>query len=256
VKEMKEKYHHFLGKDQPLPRKETPPASPPERDTVSFLSSTASLEFAESVRNSSMKSLQSSSLSTGLDLGSSQDLFDEMNQTQMNKLGSIVKRISPPPPTDWTRVGYGKNGTDELSGMFIDPSDQYKTTSKDFFPDLVYAPSQPVSRNMMSETEKLAEFKKKKFEIIKQRQKEHIDRIFTGIEMEETIKKMQRDARVQKAAKSIAEYCQFAYAEDLKNQTKMPLSGIQKKTDNASYTRMWGGSADSQFNANKFPTST
>eukprot|EP00638_Chattonella_subsalsa_P021647 CAMPEP_0117896172 /NCGR_PEP_ID=MMETSP0950-20121206/27096_1 /TAXON_ID=44440 /ORGANISM="Chattonella subsalsa, Strain CCMP2191" /LENGTH=666 /DNA_ID=CAMNT_0005757237 /DNA_START=132 /DNA_END=2132 /DNA_ORIENTATION=+ len=250
TKEMKQKYQEFLGRTGEPEVQPDPPKTPPEMDTVEALQLTSKFDLDRF--NRTQEAMANLKLDTKTDIASSQDLFSDMSATQEMKMGSIVKRITAPPPTDWTRVGYGGNGMDRTSGMYTTSDQRFKTTSKEHFADVIYAPNQPVTRETVSDTEKLAKFRKKKFETIRRRQKEHVDRIFAGIEMEETIKKMQTDARIQSKAKSLAKYCEFAYAEDLKNVKKMPLMGMQKKASNENYARMWGGSPDSQFNTPDF----
>jgi hypothetical protein len=61
---------------------------------------------------------------------SSQELFQDIVDTNNARASSICPRFRPAPPTDWPRIGYGGDGVYKNTGMYMDPVGQY-TTSND-----------------------------------------------------------------------------------------------------------------------------
>ena len=77
-------------------------------------------------------------------LRDSAHVFEDMSNTKKFQLSSICPRFVPPPPTDWARTGYGGDGVDAKSALFLPPSERFNTTANAYFTPLLYEPNQPV----------------------------------------------------------------------------------------------------------------
>ena len=104
----------------------------------------------------------------------SNDLFADMQRTQQIQMDGICPRFVPPPPTDWSRVGYGGNGTDNQSAQYLQRNSRFRTTNTDYFAPLVYKPNQPVKRNTVSDADR-ATIERKKF-VAERRRKQQVSK--------------------------------------------------------------------------------
>ena len=102
----------------------------------------------------------------------SNDLFSDMQRTQQIQMDGICPRFVPPPPTDWSRVGYGGNGTDNQSAQYLQRDSRFRTTNTDYFAPLVYKPNQPVKRNTVSDADR-GTIERKKF-VVERRRKQQV----------------------------------------------------------------------------------
>ena len=60
---------------------------------------------------------------------SSQSLFADIVQRNEEKQSSICPRFTVPAPTEWDRIGYGGNGIQRDSGLYLGTRGQYTTTN-------------------------------------------------------------------------------------------------------------------------------
>lgn len=254
--EANREYQEFLGVGPPPPGGLGPPEEEEEeRDTFTALTATAQLDArAINIPSVHASGMQQTVGQTAIRPAhaTGQGVFDEMASTQELAMTRITKRVMAPPPTDWSRTGLGGNGTLRGTALFADDRERFSTTNGAMFARLNYAPNQPVTRDTLSDTDRLAAFRTTKFDTIGRRQAAHVERILRGAAMEKELQEMRAHERMVNKARTRAKYEAFAYEEAEKGFKKMPLTGMKKKTMGAAYTRMWGGSPDSQFNTPDF----
>ncbi len=155
-----------------------------------------------------------------------------------NVYASKGKRIISQGPSDWSRVGLG--------GDVSEPDDQFLTTSSRFFPPLLYEPSQPVSRNLVSEAD-LA-FKKKEFVRNQryQRTQANLEITRQRIEAEQLEKQMRSLRREASRIEDSIRYKTSVMLNDLYNFKQQPLQRMAKRQNIHLADRMWGGSQEKQ----------
>jgi len=216
-------------------------------------------------------------------LNNSQELFSEMKQKKAEQLAAICPRFMSLPPTDWTRTGCGGNGVDPNSAGYKSFRNN-TTTTNDYYPPIIYVPNQPVSRNLMSDSQKGFEEKKSSAYKRKKRTDSNFRTIMERVKMEETMQSMNEDQKLKEKvsdqsgggggrgkarntfrattiltifsiplARSSAQstamlnYFSTIYAADAKLQKKESGNGLLKKSHPKFAHRMWGGSDASPF---------
>eukprot|EP01041_Mallomonas_annulata_P008667 gene8667-17883_t len=153
---------------------------------------------------------------------------------------------------DWSRVGVGGGGRggagDKLSGMELEGSDRYRTTTGSYFSDLHYESNGSVSRTSISDAESDHKKRQMRFENRLNRTKRNLEITKNRVELEELMKNVLQERRAQNVAKSNLRYVSTLYLDDLKGFSKLPLEHMQKKMNRPMHDFMWG---DHQNNQNK-----
>lgn len=153
------------------------------------------------------------------------------------------KKLPPTQSTDWTRVGYGSNEPrcgSTLSGMEVDNSKRYQTTTDSYFPPVKYALDGTISRDMMSDAEKDRMKRLEKFENRLARTKHNIEVSRNRVELEELLKQLTQERRAQHLARNNLKYVSNLYLQDLKGFEKLPLNQMQRKSNPEMYKKTWG----------------
>lgn len=148
-------------------------------------------------------------------------------------------------PTDWSRVGFG--GTDEGGGYGDNnESDRFVTTNSKYYPPLVYEPSQPVQRHLVSEADIAA--RKKSF--IRQqryaRKQANMEVTQTRLEYETLEKQIRSLRREQSRIEDNIRYKTSIFLDDLQQFRSQPLQRMAKRQNIELSDRMWNGNSDKQ----------
>lgn len=177
----------------------------------------------------------------------SDQLFEDMQATQVGMLSSICPRFLPQPPTDWSRVGYGGNGTNPSSGIYLDGASRFQTTNSLHFSSLVYSPSEPVRRACKSDADIRAENRKAKLLRKQQVLKRTAQATDERIRLSEAMMEMDSEQRLRRKATEMLRYFSATYQRDEEETRRR--NGMHKKGNKKQFDRMWNGSKDNQFHA-------
>ena len=136
------------------------------------------------------------------------DIFDDMHETKMTQLSSICPRFVPPKPTDWSRVGYGGNGTHPHSGLYAAPEKQYTTTNANYLKPLNYKPNQPVSRDCVSDAQVGVVAAKQRLKARKTRLRKNMATIMRNVKLQEQMQFMNEEQILKEKAHQMLTYFQ------------------------------------------------
>jgi len=211
-------------------------------DEDSFLRS-RSLPILNDTTSNSAKLFQKSAK-----LDNYEQVFNEMSRTKQMQMASTCPRIVPPPPTDWTRVGYGGNGTKSESGLFVTPDDRFRTTNSLYFTKLDYRPNFPVSRANMGDAAQSTQTRLRKMAAKNARRTTNMQTIQKRLRAEEAMKKMSLEQSLKFRAATLHRYYETAYQRDEDIAAKLPPENMQKRSAELMARRVWGGSPESPFN--------
>jgi hypothetical protein len=165
------------------------------------------------------------------------------------------KRAMHTGPTDWSRVGVGgTNGAD--SGYGRNEDDPFLTTNAKYYPPLIYKPSQPVGRDLVSESE--INFRKKEFQRAERyaRLKANTEVTRVRLEYEQVEKEVRTLRRDHGRLEDKIRYQTAMFLNDLKGYKAQPLVRMAKKQNIHLSDRMWNGNVDHHIPENRDFTST
>jgi hypothetical protein len=171
---------------------------------------------------------------------SSEDLFHDMAQTSAMQMAAICPRFMKQEPTDWTRVGYGGNGTMKRSGLYAPPASHANTTSNEYYTPLLYVPNQSVSRTTVSDAEKSMTKRQDRLARRQQRTTKNVDVIHERLRLEEDMKFMDGAQKTREKAQAMLSYFKTKYDADAIVERKQGV--MQVKGNHLCHSRMWGGS--------------
>lgn len=95
-------------------------------------------------------------------LTSSGNIFADLRMTNRLKLLYTRPLFVSPPPTDWTRTGCGGNGISTESGLYLPSCERFITTSQSYFKPLRCNPNGSMSRDTVSDAEKVMNERKRR----------------------------------------------------------------------------------------------
>jgi hypothetical protein len=152
------------------------------------------------------------------------------------------KRATHAGPTDWSRVGVGggAGSSGELPSGTVDDN-PFLTTNAKFYPPLIYRPSQPVARDLVSESE--INFRKKEFQRAERyaRAKANMDVTRVRLEYEIVEKEVRALRRDHGRVEDRIRYQTAMLLNDLKGYKSQPLVRMAKKQNINLSDRMWNG---------------
>ena len=159
------------------------------------------------------------------------------------------KRSMHTGPTDWSRVGVGGAGESGYANGSED--DHFQTTNSVLYPPLIYRPSQPVTRNLVSEAE--INFRKKEFQRAERyaRMKANTDVTKTRLEYEIVEKEVHQLRRNHGRIENRIRYQTAMLLNDLKGFKSQPLVRMAKKQNIHLSDRMWNGNAEHNVPENR-----
>ena len=82
----------------------------------------------------------------------SEGVFDDMRRTRTQQMAGICPRFVPQEPTDWTRTGLGGDGMSPKSGVYLDPTQRFGTTTNRYYTPIIYEPNKPCRRENVSDS--------------------------------------------------------------------------------------------------------
>ena len=82
----------------------------------------------------------------------SEGVFDDMRKTRTQQMAGICPRFVPQEPTDWTRTGLGGDGMSPKSGVYLDPTQRFGTTTNRYYTPIIYEPNKPCRRENVSDS--------------------------------------------------------------------------------------------------------
>ena len=159
------------------------------------------------------------------------------------------RRVIHQGPTDWTRVGIGGDHSHNEHSHRHDTfseNDRYLTTTNKFFPPLIYEPSQPVDRDLISDAALVA----RKKDYIRQqryaRKMANLEVTRTRLEFEAIQKEIRQLNRQQSRIEDNIRYKTNVFIEDLQQFRMQPLQRMAKRQNIELSDRMWNGSIEKQ----------
>jgi hypothetical protein len=178
-------------------------------------------------------------------VSSSTELFDDIRRRNEEKSASICPRFVPAPPTDWTRVGYGGDGVDKRSGLYMDARGQYSTTYSVYYPQILYVPNKPPMRASLGDAEKSALSRRLRVECKKRQHEENVRRVQETYATAEYAAIMSDNVRVQHKTGQALQYLRQSFETDFFRADKTGV--MQKRPNRKAADSMWGGSKDTQL---------
>jgi hypothetical protein len=154
-------------------------------------------------------------------------------------------------PTDWSRVGVGGGRASSDVGYGRSDDDPFLTTNAHYYPPLHYSASQPVSRDLVSESE--VNFRKREFQRNERyaRMKANMDVTKTRLEYEVVIKEVQALRRNHGRLEDRIRYQTAMFLNDLKCYKSQPLVRMSKKQNIHLADRMWNGNQEHHIPENR-----
>jgi hypothetical protein len=151
------------------------------------------------------------------------------------------KKILSKGPTDWSRVGVGGGG-----GGSISEEDQFTTTNTHFYPPLHYEPSQPVTRDLISDASLIFRQKEYVRQQRYQRTQANLEITRQRIEFDQLEKQMRSLRREASRLEDSIRYKTSVMLNDLYAFKQQPLQRMAKRQNIHLSDRMWNGSHDKQ----------
>jgi hypothetical protein len=149
-------------------------------------------------------------------------------------------------PTDWSRVGIGGERAPNEGYGGTDNEDFYRTTNSSLYPPLIYEPSQPVSRQLISDADMISHKK----EYIRQqrhaRKSANMEVTKTRIEYEALEKEIRALRRQHSRVEDNIRYKSNVFLDDLQSYRALPLQRMSKRQNMELSDRMWNGSMEKQ----------
>lgn len=205
-----------------------------------LVSSQELMKFNETMRTTMQTTAGSKETLTKL--RNSAHVFEDMSITKQSQLSSICPRFVPPPPTDWARTGYGGDGIDSKSALYLAPSERFSTTANAYFTPLLYQPNQPVSRKGESDAERDRSRRARTAAARQARTLANHESIAAQRLLDEQMRFMNEEQKLKQKATEMLNYFKTTYEKDLTAVRKGPPEVMQRRQCRKLYTRMWGGS--------------
>ena len=179
----------------------------------------------------------------------SQGVFADMRRTSTAKMSDICPRFVPPQPTDWTRTGLGGDGVSSGSGLYMEPTSRFNTTSGAYFTPLLYEPNKPVRRDSVADSTR--EFQQK--QVVKDARKARSRRqrdIYAETRLfEEQTRFMNEESKVRDKAQATLDYFKTTYERDIFATRCEAPESMQRRSNRPLYDRMWGGSQNNMLHS-------
>lgn len=175
-------------------------------------------------------------------LKDSAHVFEDMSLTKQSQLSAICPRFVPPPPTDWARTGYGGDGIDSKSALFLKKEDRFNTTANAYFKPLLYVPNKPVSRDCVSDADRDRAHRASVADARQARTLRNHESIAAQRLLDEQMRFMNEEQKLKQKATEMLNYFKTTYEKDLTAVRKGPPEVMQRRQHKKLYTRMWGGS--------------
>jgi len=169
----------------------------------------------------------------------------EKPRTPEQHLGKRAGDASPSRVTDWHRVGHGGDVVTprNVKGFKIEAEyrGRYTTTNGDYYPPLVYRPSEPVTRELVSDADARDAMQAQRRQRRHQRLSENLAVTQRRLERERLESEAREVRRCQKVNDDMINYSTTVFLNDLKGFKKQPLQMMMKKPNLSKSDHMWGG---------------
>jgi hypothetical protein len=135
----------------------------------------------------------------------------------------------------------GLEATDPSSALYADSTERFQTTTADYFPPLKYAPSEPVTRDRISDSE--TAFRRKE-ELTRQRAaryKANTDITKNRLEYERFLSEVRDLEREKQKGGDMLKYEKTVLLLDMNRFRKREVENMQRKANPPLFGRMWGG---------------
>merc|ERR1711988_1690282 len=133
------------------------------------------------------------------------------------------------------------------SGMYADADERFSTTFGNYYPELVYKPNQPVTRDAVSDAALGHMSERVRLGARKRRLHANMTTIMRNVKLQEQMQFMNEEQILKEKAHQMLTYFKHTYDKDLEAERKMPPNIMQRKQNVPSFSRMWGGNNDNQF---------
>ena len=162
---------------------------------------------------------------------------------------SVGKRSTGFGPTgvmDWHRVGHGGDvmtprNVKGLSGGEGEYRGRYHTTNGDYYPPLIYRPSMPVERELISDADARVAMKAERRNRRHLRLSENLAITQMRVERQRLESEVRETRRSQKVNDDMINYSTTVFLNDLKGFKKQPLQMMMKKPNLTKSDHIWGG---------------
>ena len=176
--------------------------------------------------------------------------------------GSTAKRMAPRDPLDFGRVGVGSNSTSyetlahgsaekNVDGsimslsLSMQPSGKknvwQQSATSDYFPALIYEPSKPIARDLVSDSEKDLVKRQATRQARYERGVKNLEGTFKRLADFEFDKEVKQLYNVKSRNEDAIRYEANIFANDVRRFRSQPLQSMQKKALHVSSDSMWGG---------------
>jgi hypothetical protein len=148
--------------------------------------------------------------------------------------------------TDWHRIGHGGDvltprNVKALNANEAEYRGRYHTTNSDYYPPLIYEPSMPITRALVSDADAREEHKKSQRERRHRRKEENLSVTRERLQREELEKESREINWRQKVNDDMIKFCTTVFVNDLKSFRKQPLQMMMKKPSLTRSDHMWTG---------------
>jgi hypothetical protein len=148
--------------------------------------------------------------------------------------------------TDWHRIGHGGDvvtprNVKALNANEAEYRGRYHTTNFDYYPPLIYQPSMPITRALVSDADAREEHKKSQRERRHRRKEENLSVTRERLQREELEKESREIKWRQKVNDDMIKFCTTVFVHDLKSFRKQPLQMMMKKPSLTRSDHMWTG---------------
>lgn len=180
-------------------------------------------------------------------LSSSNDMSDRTMQMTQSLDASILRHAMMREEAEVRKSVHqrgtwdGLEATDRHSAMYADSTERFQTTTSDYFPPLKYAPSEPVTRDRLGDSE-LAFLKRA--ELTRQRAaryKANTDVTKNRLEYERFLSEVRDIQREKQKGGDMLKYEKTVLLLDMNRFKKREVENMQRKANPPLYGRMWGG---------------
>lgn len=147
---------------------------------------------------------------------------------------------------DWHRVGHGGDvvtprNVKGLSGGEGEYRGRYHTTNGDYYPPLIYRPSMPVERELISDADARVAMKAERRRRRHLRLSENLAITQMRVERQRLESEVRETRRSQKVNDDMINYSTTVFLNDLKGFKKQPLQMMMKKPNLTKSDHIWGG---------------
>jgi len=197
-----------------------------------------------------LQSPSSSSLSSSWGAASIGDFVDQRirREKPLTPEAHVGKRVvdGARQSTDWHRIGHGGDvltprNVKALNANEAEYRGRYHTTNSDYYPPLIYQPSMPITRALVSDADAREEHKKSQRERRHRRKEENLSVTRERLQREELEKESREIKWRQKVNDDMIKFCTTVFVNDLKSFRKQPLQMMMKKPSLTRSDHMWTG---------------